>query len=200
MGVLNGANIFGVAPRGNTLVIATTNRGVLRSTDGGGTWTTISGATGTGLPLGAAFDLASDPTNAARMFTTAGGNGVFRSTDTGATWTRVSNAAMNTMMSGSLSNVDLAVGRNNNIYAAIVISGRLAGVFRSGDGGNNWTAMDVPFAANGGIHPGGQGSIHLSLAADPNNQNIVYIGGDRAEHAISKRDRRERLFRDPVPG
>ena len=86
---------------------------------------------------------------------------------------------MNTMMGGALSNVDLAVGRNNNIYAAIVIAGRLAGVFRSGDGGNNWTTLDVPFAANGGIHPGGQGSIHLSLAADPTNHNIVYVGGDR---------------------
>src|SRR5689334_15274507 len=32
-GVLNGANIFGIAPRGATIVLATTNRGVLRSTD-----------------------------------------------------------------------------------------------------------------------------------------------------------------------
>ena len=31
-----------------------------------------------------------------------------------------------------LSAVDIAVGRSNNVYVAIVISGRLAGVFRSG--------------------------------------------------------------------
>ena len=30
-----------------------------------------------------------------------------------------------------------------------------------------------------GIHPGKQGNIHLSLAADPANPTIVYIGGDR---------------------
>jgi hypothetical protein len=32
-----------------------------------------------------------------------------------------------------------------------------------------------------GVSPGGQGEIHLSLAADPTNPNIVYLGGDRQE-------------------
>ena len=184
-GVLDNANIFGVAPRGNTMVIAATNRGILRSTDGGANWTVISGAAGSGLPAGGAFDLASDPTNPARLFTNAGGTGIFRSTDTGATWTAVSSAAMNTMMSGSLANVDIAVGRHNNVYVALVIGGRLGGIFRSGDGGTNWVAMDLPTTVEGGIHPGGQGAIHLSLAADPNNQNIVYVGGDRQPSQVS---------------
>jgi hypothetical protein len=198
-GVLAGANIWGVAPRGNTIVIATTNQGIRRSTDGGATWTTISGAAGTGLPTGGSFDLASDPTNQARLFTNAGANGIFRSTDTGATWTLVSNAAMNTMMSGGLSNVDMSVGRNNNIYAAIVVGGTLGGVFRSGDGGTTWTQMDLPATVEGGIHPGGQGGTHLSIAADPNNQNIVYIGGDRQAtpfpSSIGANDFSGRLFR-----
>lgn len=30
-----------------------------------------------------------------------------------------------------------------------------------------------------GAHPGGQGSIHLSIAADPSNADLVYVGGDR---------------------
>jgi hypothetical protein len=29
--------------------------------------------------------------------------------------------------------------------------------------------------------PGGQGSIHLSIAADPKDRNIVYVGGDRQD-------------------
>ena len=178
-GFFNNANIFGVAPRGNTMVIASTNRGVLRTTNGGANWVTISGATGSGLPLGAAFDLARDPTNPARLFTNAGVNGIFRSVDTGATWTAVSNAAMNTMMAGGLGNVHIAVGRNNNVYVAIVVGGSLGGVFRSGDGGTTWTAMDLPALPEGGLHPGGQGTLHLSLAADPTNHNLVYIGGDR---------------------
>ncbi len=35
-----------------------------------------------------------------------------------------------------------------------------------------------------GIHVGGQGSVHSSLVADPFNEFIVYIGGDRQPHAI----------------
>src|SRR6185503_18062171 len=113
-----------------------------------------------------------------------GANGFYRSNDTGATWVKVSTPAIDALLTPSnvVSNVEFAVGRQDNVYAAIVRSGRLAGVFRSGDGGTTWTSMGVPLTNDGvpiGIHPGGQGSIHLSLAADPGEPNIVYIGGDR---------------------
>ena len=67
------------------------------------------------------------------------------------------------------------------------IAGQLSGVFRSANGGGNWTPMALPGTTENvkgmptffGIHPGQQGDIHLSLAADPTDPNIVYIGGDR---------------------
>src|SRR5262249_38712062 len=91
-------------------------------------------------------------------------------------WTKVSNAEMEALMiSGNDSNIEIAVGRGNNVYVAIVNSGSLAGLFRSGDGGDTWTALDVPM-----LHTVGQGAIHLSIVADPANANIVYIGGDHA--------------------
>jgi hypothetical protein len=187
-GTLLGLNISGVAPRGNTLIISVNdgpvaNRGVWRSTDLGVNWIQISGAAGSGLPAGRAFDLANDPNNAATLYTNAGGNGVYRSNDTGATWILVSNAAMNALIGGA-NNVEIAVGTSNNVFVAIVTGGRLSGLFRSGNGGTTWTALDLPASIeNGGvifgIHPGGQGRIHLSIAADPTNANIVYVGGDR---------------------
>jgi hypothetical protein len=125
--------------------------------------------------------------------TTVGGlNGIYRSTNTGSTWTKVSNPAMDALIiSGTTNNIEMAVGRNNNVYAAIVNSGRLAGLFRSGDGGDTWTAFDVP-----NTHPGGQGGTHLSIVADPTNANIVYIGGDRADIGVfGARDFSGRLFR-----
>lgn len=198
-GILLGKNISGVAPRGNTIVIsvdtadvnAIPNIGVWRSTDGGATFTQVSVGNGaaTGLPGGVAYDLVGDAANPGRLFTSivfanlvGGVNGVYRSTNTGANWTKVSSAAMDALLiSGTTTNVEFAVGKNNNVYAAIVNTGRLAGLFRSGDGGTTWTAMDRPLTGplNVGIHPGGQGAIHMSIVADPNNHDLVYLGGDR---------------------
>lgn len=199
-GVLFNKNIAGVAPRGNTIVIAVNtatpntigNIGIWRTTNGGATFTQISNGNGTatGLPGGITNDLVGDPHKPNRLYTSVtfadlvgGRNGIFRSDDTGATWTRVSNPAIEALMvSGTTGNVELAVGQHNNVYAAIVNGGRLAAVFRSGDGGATWTSMGVPLTNDGtliGAHPGAQGNIHLSIVADPTDANIVYVGGDR---------------------
>lgn len=191
-GTVAGLNISGVAPRGATLVISANtannvaNAGVWRSTDTGGTWTRVSGGMGTGLPNGGAHDMAGDPSNNARLFTNAGANGIYRSDDTGATWTKVSTAAVDAALAGN-GNVKISVGASNNVYVATVVGGRLNGLFRSGDGGTTWAALDIPQttenAGTFGIHPGSQGTTHLSIAADPTNANVVYIGGDRQPHA-----------------
>ena len=205
-GVLLGKNVSGVAPRGNTIVISVDtgdaftfgNIGIWRSTDGGATFTQtgVGDGTATGLPGGVTHDLAGDAANPGRLFTSVvfanligGANGVYRSTDTGASWTKVSDAAMDALLiSGTTNNVEFAVGSNNTVYAAIANAGRLAGLFRSGDGGTTWTAMDRPQTGpnNVGIHPGGQASIHMSIAADPADDSIVYIGGDRQPYRLEE--------------
>lgn len=199
-GTLIEKNISGVAARGNVLVASVNtatpntfgNIGIWRSADGGATFQQISqgNGTATGLPGGITHDLVGDPNNPSRLFTSVvfadsvgGVNGVYRSDDTGATWTKVSNPAMDALLtSGITNNVEFAVGRHNNVYAAIVRSGVLADVFRSGDGGNTWTSLGVPLTNDGaptGVHPGRQGSIHLGIVADPGDANIVYVSGDR---------------------
>ncbi len=197
-GTLLGKNISGVAPRGSTIVISVDtadvfsfpNIGVWRSTNGGATFTQIGVGNGstTGLPGGVTHDLVGDAANPSRLFTSVifanlvgGQNGLYRSTNTGANWTKVSDAAIDALVLNTTSNIEFAVGPSNTVYVAIANSGRLAGLFRSGDGGTTWTAMDRPRTGpnNVGIHPGGQGSIHLSIVADPVSSTVVYIGGDR---------------------
>lgn len=199
-GVLVDKNISGVAARGNTLVVAVNfaanftfgNIGIWRSTNGGATFQQIAVGNGaaTGLPGGVTYDLVGDPNNPSRLFTSVvfadlvgGVNGLYRSDDTGATWTKVSTPAIDAFLISNVTvNVEFAVGRHNNVYAAIANNGRLAAVFRSGDGGTTWTAMSLPVTNEGvpqGVHPGAQASIHLSIVADPTDANIVYIAGDR---------------------
>jgi photosystem II stability/assembly factor-like uncharacterized protein len=192
--VVLGKNSAGVSPRGSTIVLAVNAAdsggtvGIFRSTDTGATFALISG-TG-GLPVGRAFGIADDPLSGAVLYTAirdAGvNNGVYKSTDTGATWTRVSDAVINALIHDAApvtSNIKLAVGTANNVYVGIANGGRLAGLFRSGNGGGTWTSLDLPFTVEGGvtygIHTGGQASFHFSLVASPSNTNVVYIGGDR---------------------
>ncbi|MBX7244727.1 MAG: hypothetical protein K1X53_04470 [Candidatus Sumerlaeaceae bacterium] len=192
-GTLTGKNIVGIAARGAVIVVAVNAvdsglTGIYRSTNTGATFVRISNDGSSGLPTGNALDLQGDPGNTANLYAAISGSspGVYKSTNSGATWTIVSDATMNGVM-GSPSKVEMAVGNSNNVYCAVVTSGKLAQVFRSGNGGSSWAGMgtgtQLPGTTEGGtfygIHVGGQGSIHLSIAADPTNANVVYIGGDR---------------------
>ncbi len=196
-------NISGVAPRGATIVVAIdfavpfffSEIGIFRSTDTGASFLQISGAGGSGLPSGLSHTLASDPTDATRLFTdvefAGASNGIYRSTDTGATWTKVSNAAIDALFAGDMvAEVEIVVGNAGgagaNVFVAICndASGGLTGLFRSGDAGTTWTSLDLPMTTEAGgvmfgTHPGGQCGPHLSLAADPVDHDVVYIGGDR---------------------
>jgi len=187
---LVGTTTTGVAARG-AILVAANGQGIFRSTNSGVTFTQISGLAGSGLPVGRASDLVGDPSNNARLYApilSGVARGLYRSTDTGATWTKVSDAAVDAVIvAGATGSVltELAVGASAQVFAAIVGSnGRLAEVFRSADGATGWAALGVPTTAeqNGvvfGVHAGGQGSLHLSIAADLTNSNIVYVGGDR---------------------
>ena len=214
-GLLTGRNISGVAPRGATLVVsvnsadvfAVSDVGIFRSIDTGASFTQISDGDGssTGLPGGVTHDLASDASDPTRLFTgvvradqVGGVNGIYRSTDTGATWAKVSDVAIDAVInSATTNNIEISVGPNNTVFVIIVNNGRAAGVFRSGNGGGAWTAMDLPGTTANGIHPGGQGGVHLSIVADPGNSDLVYVGGDRQAfpNIIGANDFSGRLFR-----
>jgi hypothetical protein len=72
-GKLKNRNVSGVAPRGNIIVVST-DSGVFRGTVSG-CFAKISGDGKSGLPDGVSYDLASDPTNPARLFTNAEATG-----------------------------------------------------------------------------------------------------------------------------
>ena len=61
----------------------------------------------------------------------------------------------------------------------------LTHIFKNVDNGiSNWTTIPIPTSSDGtpastsGLHPGGQGDLHFSIAVDPTNANSIYVGGD----------------------
>src|ERR1700741_3329354 len=174
--LLIGKNISGLAARGATIVAAVNladsfvcgNIGIFRSIDTGSNFAMISGTVGSGLPMGRAYDLSADPTNDAVLYAAiAAGdapgcsgtnNGIYKSNDTGATWRKVSDATIDALFTdAAIENAKIAVGLSGEVYAGIVNDGELAGLFRSGNGGSNWTQLDTPATNEGGtiigMHP-----------------------------------------------
>jgi hypothetical protein len=147
IGGMQGRNIKGIAPRGNTIVAAVNTAesgacadiGIFRTTDGGASWSQISGSTGSGLPAAAAETLARDPADNSHLFATVrsapecgdGDSGVYRSNNSGATWTKVSTPAIDGLL-GSRDpegNSKIAVGAAEGVFVGIVNQGALEAIF-----------------------------------------------------------------------
>ena len=176
-----GQKISGVVSRGNTLLVAnvSSSAGLARSTNGGATWTRISGAAGSGLPLGAIDDLIEDRQNANRLYVTMSGVGVFRSNNLGATWANVSqndpgSGGLDEMMRLSSIGARMSTSNDGRAYVGIVVPGDLVGfIGYTVDGGNTWIRMtNLPI-----LHARGNSVFHFTISADPVSSNLVYVSG-----------------------
>ena len=175
-------NLTSVSARSNVIMAASDDTwgggngsGLFRSTDTGASWTRVSGGTWTGLPAGPVSDLVGDPGNSNRLYAAVRTGGIYRSDNGGATWTNVTGTI--TGITGATDKIEMAVhnsGTGNAVYVAIINNSVLSRVYRSPNAGVTWTQMDTPNA-----HPGQQGDVHFSIAADPTDPNIVYLAGDR---------------------
>ncbi len=226
---LAGRNLVAVEARGDQLVAAS-NGGDTGGCEDLGLF--VSSNTGqsfqrvvNGIPGGVIDALARDPGNPDVLYaavilgglcTSGGLNGIYRSGDFGLSWEKISPGANALALDRLLedlpgTHVEMAVGPTGTLYVAVVpgTSGQLEGVFFTPDGGTRWVAMDLPGSFEPqfqGIHPSRQGFVHLSLVADPLNENLIYVGGDRQPqsdlgqfpNAIGAMDFSGRLFRGDI--
>lgn len=143
--------------------------GILKSTDGGNTWTNIpgpfAGGSGGGARIGG---IAVSPTNSNVVLAAAGccppnGWGVYRSADAGNSWTQVLN------LNSQAYNVIFDPNNSNLAYASIDANG----VYKSSDGGNTWVAAN---GSGSSLLPTGSGLGRVALAMDPNVTTTLYAG------------------------
>jgi photosystem II stability/assembly factor-like uncharacterized protein len=144
--------------------------GILKSTDGGNTWTQYPGpfvgGSGGGSRIGG---LAVDPTNSSIVLAAVGYGGpqnwgVFRSTDGGQTWT---NVLFNSSQSQAYNVIFDPTG--TIAYASLDISG----VYKSTDGGVTWSTDN---GTGSHILPTGSNTERVALAMDPNTSTTLYAG------------------------
>jgi len=219
---LNGVNVTAVLPRATNVILVSgrndtfstpvsTKQGLYRTQDGGINFTNLAGDPDTKLPVGEYTDLAFAPGNLSAMYVAVVGTadpadaGIWRTESSGiGEWTHVYDAPAGTV------NIRLAGRTNtftgaNSVYAAIVTGtngdAKLSEVVRTKNDGGTWADLGIPDSDGFGIHngPNAQGQVHLSITADPTNDNVVYIGGQSQDGAfpnqLGANDYSGRLFR-----
>ncbi|HAF21892.1 MAG TPA: hypothetical protein DCK93_03095 [Blastocatellia bacterium] len=155
-------------------------RGVFRSTDGGRSWTKVlykDENTG-------AIDLAYDPDNSRTVFAslwnvrrppyvayapiTGPGGGLYKSTDGGATWRELTGNGLPAVKIGRIG-VDVAAGQHGKRVYALIDAGSASGLYRSDDGGDNWSLVSTEPRILG------RGWYFGEVRSDPKNADTVYI-------------------------
>jgi photosystem II stability/assembly factor-like uncharacterized protein len=153
-------------------------RGVFRSTDGGRTWQKVLFTT----PDVGGVDLAWDPASPRTIFATmwnahrppwsqyapieGPGSGLWKTTDAGDHWTQITGQGLPAAI-WRRSGVAVAAGGHRVYLLLDAQSG--AGLYRSEDGGANWTRAGTdPRITSRGWYFG-------SITADPKNPDLIYI-------------------------
>jgi hypothetical protein len=150
--------------------------GIVRSTDGGATWSQVySGASATDLIY-----------DAGTYYAAIRGNGIYASSDQGATWQRRPSVFGSAIVTGqNFYRASLAV-RGGVLFALVADAGgtptqpsdcggstACAGLVESQDGGETWSALALPSGLYGSNH---QGDYDQFLAA-PANSSLLLAGG-----------------------
>lgn len=161
-----------INPSNPQILLAATDAGLFRTTNGGTSWTNVLS--------GNWYDIEFKPGNPNTVY--LGGNTSFRlSTDAGATFTTISNGIPT---SGS-NRLAIAVTPADPNYVYVLRSSSstngFAGLYRSTSSGTAFTVMsttpDVLANSCTGAAGNGQGWYDLAVAASPTNANRVDVGG-----------------------
>lgn len=151
-------------PTNPNIIHLASDRGYVRSTDGGTTWTVR-------LSTNWCTDLALSPSAPATVFAAIHSDGIYKSTDDGSSWTKLTNG----LPSGGFGRINMAISLNdtNVIYASFIAnSGALYGMYKTTNAGNSW--FNLPNTPN---YVGYQGWYDNCVIIHPTNPNICYAGG-----------------------
>ena len=162
-----------MSPTNTQQLLAATSIGIYRTTNGGNTWTQVNASTNF-------RDMELKPSPGAQTYYACRSNTIFRSDDNGVTWT-----SMQTISGVNRIALGVSPADSNYIYALCSSSANngFLGLYRSVNGGGSASFTLQSNSPNimgwnqNGSDTGGQGSYDLVIAVDPNDKNIVHVGG-----------------------
>ena len=146
--------------------------GILKTTNGGASWTLIGGDTFAGLGIADIVVNRTDPntlyvaaSSAESIYTTkplAQRPGIYKSTNGGTSWTRIYENCNAQGACASPSAVVMSPTDVNTLFAGI----DFVGVFKTTNGGTSWTSSYSPAGDLG----------RIEVAISPSNANVLYAG------------------------
>ena len=153
-----------IDPADENVVVAGTRAGIFKSIDGGATWVKKSS-------FGNIQHLIANPLNFKTLYAAANNKGVVKSFDAGETWFETDNKNLN----GARMEIAIAPSDTSKLYLSSEVSTGSA-LFGTLDGGNSWTEAKE---SSGKVYDwlGGQGWYDNTIAVNPYDADLVYIGG-----------------------
>ena len=152
-----------------------TNRGgIMRSTDGGNTWTRVLPSTG--IFRAADIEVAEngDLYAALGIFNT---DGLYKSTDDGATWTKITGGGF---PSSGFERIEIACAPSDSNRVLVLLQDAVNndcyGIYLSSDAGSTWSSLSVP-TQGANDFTRGQAWYDLIAAFDPTDSSRIFIGG-----------------------
>ena len=149
---------------GNSLEVP--GQGLLRSTDGGTSWTLVAAKTFAGSFF---YRMVVDPTDGRRLFA-ATSLGTFRSTNSGTSWTRLRSALT----------WDISLGTNFPMQPnapAELLAACEDGLYRSVDRGTSWTRVRPPSSPQSFVNVVGR----MAVAHAPADAGVAYVFAARQD-------------------
>lgn len=153
-----------INPDNDSIVLAATNTGIFKTTDGGANWKKKYTASG------AVEDLTCDTSDFNYQYAGVNGVGIVRSIDAGETWQLKSEG----IIGGNRFEVAVSPVNPNNIFTSVAGNSE-AKVYFSNDKAESWTTFyDSIFLVDDILV---QGDYNNTIEAHPYDENTVFVGG-----------------------
>ncbi len=176
-------NKIAIHPVTGDLFAATRNNGLMRSQDGGNSWSQVLGPPTTVQIRACDVVIAADNSIYAAMGGVIWTDGIYKSTNNGNSWTM-----LNTTLSGfppsGFGRLTLATAKTDAqrlyVIAQNTVNYGILGLWKSTNGGATYLPISLPADADPQIandYTRSQAWYDLPCSVDPNNADIVYVGG-----------------------